>query len=92
VGPVAVAGYDERKGALSMRNVPPVSERVPCPVCGFAVGDRVEMLSGLLPPRMVHGVVVQWQAQCGHIIEWDGSPYTGTALPNPNVRLEKDPK
>jgi hypothetical protein len=60
-----------------------------CVACSFRRGDRVQMVSGLWPEgRMLHGVVVEWRAGCGDIIEWDGHPELGTAMPNPNVRLD----
>ena len=63
-----------------------------CPSCGFAVGDRAKMRSGLvdergLPIGHVHGVVDTWHAGCDHIVTWNELP-TVTALPNPNVEAD----
>jgi hypothetical protein len=38
-------------------------------------------------PDRVYGVVEDWDAGCGHIVQWDDS-LTATALPNPNVQMD----
>jgi len=60
--------------------------------CGFKRGDRVTMISAFTKtdgsaPDRVYGVVEDWDAGCGHIVQWDDS-LTATALPNPNVQMD----
>jgi hypothetical protein len=55
------------------------------PTTGFAIGDRVTMISGVSGER-VYGRVEKWQYQAGQIVSWDDTGLV-TALPNPNVEL-----
>ena len=67
-----------------------------CARCGFKSGDRVTMKSGWQPiagsrttaaPPLLHGVVEDWHAGCGHIIVWKE---TGGATALPNANVERD--
>jgi hypothetical protein len=61
-----------------------------CKTCGFGIGDRVKMESGLTKADggtigWVHGTVEAWEHGC-HIVEWTETGCV-TALPNPYVSL-----
>jgi len=58
-----------------------------CPRCGFEVGDRVTMMSGLISGRRLVGTVRARTGASCHVVEWDGRPPLATALPNENVTM-----
>ena len=50
----------------------------------FREGDRVGMISALIPGRALTGTVTR-APDGALLVEWDGQPFIGTALPNANV-------